>query len=286
MGVQAISSEMYGEDATSCDGCRPDPAGLRRIPVEPIAGRPSKTRLNERLISFDAAQFPDDSRVCLVKEQADGSFETVMCQPVGDKNVQFYVPYPGDRYFLAGDGWVSQNDLSEACTLKNGVSKDRHVMSLTERDMMALAEEQPLAHFQVVTLIQKGARNTSPMMGFLVALVNFFFWFMMIYCCFQCCCGRPLEAQEVFVIRQGDFASPPLDPDTPRFQRPSHGGYPDAAIHIVEQPAHVPVEQAFYEQPSDLPQRRSNSPTVRISEELETVFNENADALTSAAVSP
>jgi len=311
--------------------------------VEAKHARPSKSRLNEHLISFDAAQFPEGI-VCLVHEQADGSFKRVVCNgPVGTEDVIFYVPYPGDKYFLAGENWRSQNNLSEACKLNNAISPEdlvhqetvsdefsasaagsdefsasadkidevsvseevtdeasddvtepevlasaepvkeesaekselsdvveiEHsvsleipIESLTERQMMDQDCCQPqLVEFSMLCIIQR----TSPVQRIFGGLFTFLLWVLIGYSCFRCCFDSE-EQQDVLVIRSSDVGCPSMNhPDTHRLTE----------IHIVEQPAHVPVEQAFFEQPCDTRQSRSPTPKVTIQEE--PTFNEAAE---------
>jgi len=279
----------------------PVSAELVRIPVEAKHARPSQSRLDEHLISFDASQFPEGS-VCLVHEQGDGSFQTVTCQPVGTKDLLFYVPYPGDRYYLAGDNWRSENNLSEACVLHNAYPKGyvaeesqetaestelaepadskptshnvvldvtvngRPILpSLTERQMMDMDHVHPDMQISLLCVMQR----TSPVQKFFMGLFSFLFWVLIGYSCFQCFCGIEDQSQEVLLVQQGDIGCPTVQPST-NFE----------GIHIVEQPAHVPVEQAFVEQPCDRKQSGSPTPNVTITED--PVFNDTASQTKTA----
>merc|ERR1711964_787985 len=104
---------------------------------------------------------------------------------------------------------------------------------------------------------------------------------------YQCCCTRPED--EIVVLDESPMIHPayavatrssrcsrtfPGDTlDHVVHQFSEHRTTPDQ-IHIVEQPAHVTMEQAFAESKQDLPmaERRSPSPTVVISDD--PVYND------------
>jgi len=256
-------------------------------------------------------QLPEGTKdVSLAIMQADGSFvEQPTKRTVGvDEDILFYVPYTGsDRVYLSGDNqtWVSQNSMAGCEAWLNATSPikeaspaqvtatfkaitsevvrelsqhmGKSIVSLTERQLDM--QENGGEHCDTVALVcifQKA--DHSQIVFFL--LFKLLFWVLIGMVLYQCCCTRPED--EIVVLDESVMAHPAYAVAT-RSSRCSrtmvgdahaeHRTTPDQ-IHIVEQPAHVTMEQAFAESKQDLPmaERRSPSPTVVISDE--PVYND------------
>merc|ERR1712000_544016 len=113
----------------------------------------------------------------------------------------------------------------------------------------------PVVTYRIISVIER----TSPFQRMLGIIANFILWYLLISCCCSCCC-RPVEDAEIIVIRSGAQSTGNISVPAQQGDQPSeHYGYD---VHLPA--ANVPVEQAFVELSSDMPQRSSQSPRVHI----------------------
>jgi len=243
----------------------------------PHLARPSKNQLDCHIVAYKPSQFAEGTtNVSVVKRAENGSYSKVKGQTHtvnGTEDIIFYVPYPGDTCYLAGDNWMSKDSLFQACQLKNATAESMQQIgtALTERQL-DMGEGQGIPCNTMV--IQCIYRRASPAQRFFFGLFNALLVMMLFMVCYQCCCASAgPEVDAILVLPDPENPSPGQQMVHPRRRPDYHEPSARAQAHIIEHPAHVPMEQAFLENPQDL--RSSNSPEVTIVEDSD--FNE-ADA--------